>query len=76
MFKPNIDHEFKPNIDLVLFCFVLPQGLHFLEKFRFESTIGQQMKLIDYLQELWKDSVEHKKKKVGEVVLSLQCYMF
>jgi len=34
------------------------------------------MKLIDYLQELWKDSVEHKKKKVGEVVLSLQCYMF
>ena len=64
------------NQILTLFCFVLPQGLHFLEKFRFESTIGQQMKLIDYLQELWKDSVEHKKKKVGEVVLSLQCYMF
>lgn len=36
------------------------QGLHFLDKYKFESTIGQQMKLIDYLQDLY---VEHTGKK-------------
>ncbi|XP_059174276.1 citron Rho-interacting kinase-like isoform X6 [Physella acuta] len=36
------------------------QALHFLDKYKFESTIGQQMKLIDYLQEL---HLEHSGKK-------------
>ncbi|XP_055861655.1 citron Rho-interacting kinase-like isoform X2 [Biomphalaria glabrata] len=36
------------------------QGLHFLDKYKFESTIGQQMKLIDYLQDLY---LEHSGKK-------------
>ncbi|XP_076434884.1 uncharacterized protein LOC143274829 [Babylonia areolata] len=38
------------------------QGLHFLEKYKFESTIGQQMKLIDYLQELYMENAGKKKK--------------
>ncbi|XP_070205430.1 citron Rho-interacting kinase-like isoform X3 [Littorina saxatilis] len=38
------------------------QGLHFLEKYKFESTIGQQMKLIDYLQELYMENSGTKKK--------------
>lgn len=49
------------------------QGLHFLEKYRFESTIGQQMKLIDYLQELWQDSLAHKKKKVQYILYFPLC---
>ncbi|XP_053375258.1 citron Rho-interacting kinase-like [Mercenaria mercenaria] len=55
---------FGEKIDLENFTETL-QGLHFLEKYRFESTIDQQMKLIDYLQDLWQDSV-HKKKKGGK----------
>ncbi|XP_052223336.1 citron Rho-interacting kinase-like isoform X2 [Dreissena polymorpha] len=56
---------FGEKIDLENFTEAL-QGLHFLEKYRFESTIDQQMKLIDYLQALWQDSVEKKKKKGGK----------
>lgn len=52
---------FGEKIDLENFTETL-QGLHFLEKYKFESTIGQQMKLIDYLQELWQDSLNKKKK--------------
>ena len=37
-----------------------------LEKYRFEEQLGQQMKLIDYLHELWKDN---NKKKVGLITL-------
>ncbi|GFS01402.1 citron Rho-interacting kinase [Elysia marginata] len=39
------------------------QGLHFLDKYKFESTIGQQMKLIDYLQDLYVEHTGKKKKK-------------
>ncbi|XP_052800201.1 citron rho-interacting kinase-like isoform X2 [Mya arenaria] len=56
---------FGEKIDLENFTEAL-QGLHFLEKYRFESTIDQQMKLIDYLQELWQDSMANKKKKGGK----------
>lgn len=48
---------------LVIFLVIL-KGLHFLEKYKFESTIGQQMKLIDYLQALYEDNNSNKKKKV------------
>lgn len=48
---------------LVIFLVIL-KGLHFLEKYKFESTIGQQMKLIDYLQALYEDNNSIKKKKV------------
>ncbi|KAL4223686.1 hypothetical protein ACF0H5_017154 [Mactra antiquata] len=57
---------FGEKIDLENFTEAL-QGLHFLEKYRFESTIDQQMKLIDYLQDLWQDSVSNKKKKGGKI---------
>ena len=43
------------------------KGLHFLEKYKFESTIGQQMKLIDYLQALYEDNNSNKKKKVDSL---------
>ncbi|XP_078336277.1 citron Rho-interacting kinase-like isoform X1 [Crassostrea virginica] len=53
---------FGEKVDLENFAEAL-QGLHFLEKYKFESTIGQQMKLIDYLQALYEDNNSNKKKK-------------
>ncbi|XP_046573007.1 citron Rho-interacting kinase-like, partial [Haliotis rubra] len=61
---------FGEKIDLENFTEAM-QGLHFLEKYKFESTIGQQMKLIDYLQELWHDSMS-KKKKPGKIFGSMR----
>ncbi|KAK7479958.1 hypothetical protein BaRGS_00028785 [Batillaria attramentaria] len=43
------------------------QGLHFLEKYKFESTIGQQMKLIDYLQDLYMENAGKKKKGIKKL---------
>ncbi|KAL3857416.1 hypothetical protein ACJMK2_012090 [Sinanodonta woodiana] len=56
---------FGEKVNLENFAEAL-QGLHFLEKYKFESTIGQQMKLIDYLQALWAESMA-KKKKSGKL---------
>ncbi|XP_048252316.1 citron Rho-interacting kinase-like [Haliotis rufescens] len=61
---------FGEKIDLENFTEAM-QGLHFLEKYKFESTIGQQMKLIDYLQELWHDSMS-KKKRPGKIFGSMR----
>ncbi|XP_062613550.1 citron Rho-interacting kinase-like, partial [Saccostrea cucullata] len=52
---------FGEKVDLENFAEAL-QGLHFLEKYKFESTIGQQMKLIDYLQALYEENNSKKKK--------------
>ncbi|XP_050410841.1 citron rho-interacting kinase [Patella vulgata] len=75
--KQNLDQAvdkfeliFGQKIDLENFTEAL-QGLHFLEKYKFESQIGQQMKLIDYLQELWLENV-NKKKKSGKWFGSLK----
>ncbi|XP_052093573.1 LOW QUALITY PROTEIN: citron Rho-interacting kinase-like [Mytilus californianus] len=56
---------FGEKVDLENFAEAL-QGLHFLDKYRFESTLNQQMKLIDYLQELYKEN-NGKKKKTGKL---------
>ncbi|XP_021365969.1 citron Rho-interacting kinase-like [Mizuhopecten yessoensis] len=55
---------FGEKMDLEGFTDAL-QGVHFLEKYKFESTIGQQMKLIDYLHALWAENSATKKKKSG-----------
>ncbi|XP_033747318.1 citron Rho-interacting kinase-like isoform X2 [Pecten maximus] len=55
---------FGEKVDLENFTDAL-QGVHFLEKYKFESTIGQQMKLIDYLHALWAENAASKKKKSG-----------
>lgn len=57
---------------LVIFLVIL-KGLHFLEKYKFESTIGQQMKLIDYLQALYEDNNSNKKKKVDSQLANPGC---
>ncbi|XP_060064915.1 citron Rho-interacting kinase-like [Ylistrum balloti] len=69
--KHNLDEAmdkfeliFGEKVDLENFTDAL-QGVHFLEKYKFESTIGQQMKLIDYLHALWAENNASKKKKSG-----------
>ncbi|KAK3084551.1 hypothetical protein FSP39_015212 [Pinctada imbricata] len=52
---------FGEKVDLENFAEAL-QGLHFLERYKFESTIGQQMKLIDYLKVLYEENNDKKKK--------------
>ncbi|XP_056008615.1 citron Rho-interacting kinase-like isoform X2 [Ostrea edulis] len=52
---------FGEKVDLENFAEAL-QGLHFLEKYKFESMIGQQMKLIDYLHALYEENNSKKKK--------------
>ncbi|XP_069128745.1 citron Rho-interacting kinase-like [Argopecten irradians] len=66
--KHNLDEAmdkfeliFGEKVDLENFTDAL-QGVHFLEKYKFESTIGQQMKLIDYLHALWAENSAAKKK--------------
>ncbi|XP_012946733.1 citron Rho-interacting kinase isoform X2 [Aplysia californica] len=43
------------------------QGLHFLDKYKLESTIGQQQKLIDHVQGLFMEHTAGKKKKNGKL---------
>ncbi|XP_041348111.1 citron Rho-interacting kinase-like isoform X2 [Gigantopelta aegis] len=76
--KKNLDEAmnkfeliFGEKIDLENFTEAM-QGLHFLEKYKFESTIGQQMKLIDYLQALWLENIDKKKKKGSKLFGSVR----